>query len=120
MGNHRTAAGILQIILGAIVLFFAWLLYRGFFSAGQGAAGQSAGVVFAPDTVNIAVTILCLLSLPFIVSGLAILKGVSWHRPLAWVTSVIGLFVMVPIGTAISAYVIWALVKTRPHTEAFS
>jgi len=106
-----TIAGALQIFLGLSVLLVAGLLFAGFF-AGNAAQAEGAVAVIPSDVATWVGVFLTGLALAFFVSAFGLLENLRWSRPVAWVMAVVGLFVNVPIGTAISAYVIWVLVKT--------
>lgn len=111
MRNHKPIAGALQIVLGLSVLLVAGLLYGGFFTGGEAQAEQAVAT-FSSDVVSIAGPILILLALLFFVSGFGLIRNLSWSRPVAWVAAIMGLIVNVPLGTAISVYVIWVLAKS--------
>ena len=111
MEKHRTIAGALQIVQGCIVLLVAVLVFGGMFGGTHFA--DDPDVKILAGTVGTAIgAFLALLAVPFIVAGLGFIYRKSWSRPLLWIVAVVGLFVNVPVGTAIGAYTIWVLVKT--------
>jgi hypothetical protein len=112
MGKHRTIAGVLQIVLGLSVLLIAGLLFAGYFAGDAATADRAVAVISSSVGTGVGV-FLTALALAFFVSAFGLLENLRWSRPVAWVMGIIGLFVNVPLGTIISAYVIWMLVKTR-------
>ena len=118
MEKHRKIAGILQYVLGAIILLFAILVFTGFFAGRQFAGNQQIALIFA--SVGTATGLfLIALALAFFIAGFGFMNGKTWGRLFMWVMAVLGLGVMVPIGTVIELYTIWALVKTRRPAGAF-
>ena len=63
-----------------------------------------------PIIASVLITIFGLLSIPGIIAGIGLFKRKEWARILTLILSVLDL-VNIPIGTAIGAYSIWALVQ---------
>jgi sulfite exporter TauE/SafE len=111
MRKHRTVAGVLQIVFGLGLLAFAGLLFAGKATGLAFNTGQAVVVVTQEVATSLGV-ILTALALGFFASAFGLLENLRWSRPVAWVMSIVGLFIAMPVGTVINAYVIWVLVKT--------
>lgn len=61
---------------------------------------------------NIMIIVVLVLSLPGIIAGIALFKRKEWGRILTLIVSVLNL-VDIPLGTAVGAYSIWAMVQTE-------
>lgn len=109
MNQHVTVVGILHIglgIIGALAGVFLFILfgllntfvhdYEAQFIFPLLAAFLGGGLVVASSLG--------------IIGGIGVLKYKEWARILVLVVSAIGLF-NIPIGTAVGAYSIWALVQ---------
>ena len=59
---------------------------------------------------NVIIVVIIVLSIPGIIAGIGLFKRKEWARILTLILSVLDLF-NIPIGTAIGAYSIWALVQ---------
>jgi hypothetical protein len=115
--QHIRVVAIIHIILGALglvaaIAVFALGLGSGLMSGDPDAAiaGGTCGTIIA--------VIIGVLSLPSIIAGLGLQKRKEWARILTIILSVLNLF-NVPIGTAIGAYSMWALLDARSK-EYFS
>jgi hypothetical protein len=111
MKKHRTIAGVLQIVFGLGLLAFAGFLFAGTFTGLAFNTGQAIVFVTQEAATPLGV-ILTALALGFFASAFGLLENLRWSRPVAWVMSILGLVIIIPVGTLISAYVIWVLVKT--------
>jgi hypothetical protein len=109
MEQHIRIVAILFIILGvlgALVGLFLFLLIFG-----AGVASQDRDAMFITGTVGVAIAAFCLvISVPSIIAGIGIQKHRAWARILAIVIAVLNLFNF-PVGTAIGAYAMWALLS---------
>ena len=118
MREHVTILGVFHIVLGSLGLLGALVVLLLF--------GGSAGVIGViatrkdPDAA-IAIPIvgaigiglflfLLILSIPGLVSGIGLLKHRPWARILGIVCSGLNL-VNFPLGTAVGAYTLWALLQ---------
>lgn len=117
MEQHIRIVAILYIILGALGL----LLSIAFFIGGAGFAAalssEDRDAALAMGTCGTVVAVIIgIISLPSIIAGMGLLKRKSWARVLTIILSVINLFNF-PIGTAIGAYAMWALLndQSRAH-----
>jgi hypothetical protein len=114
METHVKVLGVLYILMSALGLCFALLI---FFALGTAAA--IVGSTAPPEDAAIAVPILGLggtvlgvfllaLSLPGLIGGWGLLKLRPWARVLGIVLAAISL-INFPIGTAIGVYGLWVL-----------
>jgi hypothetical protein len=113
MEKHITLVGALQIGYNAFGILAAMFVFL--FIVGGGLIGGlvSEDEIVIPITFFVGTAIslwLVVTSVPGIVGGVGVLQHRSWARYLVLVLSVLDLF-NVPIGTAIGAYSIWALVQ---------
>ena len=114
MDKHVTFVGALQIGYNAFGVLAAMATFM--FIVGGGLIG---GLVSSEEEIVIPVTFfvgtaismwLLVLSVPGIIGGIGVLRRQSWARYMVLVLSILDLF-SVPIGTAVGAYSIWALVQ---------
>jgi hypothetical protein len=113
MEKHITFVGALQIAYNAFGILAAMFVFL--FVVGGGLIGGLASddEIVIPITFFLGTAIamwLVVISVPGIVGGIGVLRHQSWARYLVLVLSILDLF-SVPIGTAIGAYSIWALVQ---------
>jgi len=109
MEKHINVVAALQIgfsILGLIIgaLIFTILFFIGDFV--DDADAQTVLTIIA----NILMVVIVILSIPGIIAGIGLLKRKEWARILTLILSVLDL-INFPIGTAVGAYSIWALVQ---------
>ena len=109
MEKHINVVAALQIgfsILGLIIggLIFTILFFIGDFV--DDADAQTVLTIIA----NIIMVVIVILSIPGIIAGIVLLKRKEWARILTLILSVLDL-INFPIGTAVGAYSIWALVQ---------
>jgi hypothetical protein len=115
MKTHIQIVAILHLALGAMSLLgaIAIFLIFGVATAVVTSQGdQQAGGVTAIVGIVIA-AFLALLSLPGILGGWALYSGRSWGRPVILVLSALHVLNF-PVGTALSVYSFWALLKESP------
>jgi len=115
METHVKVLGALQIALGGVSLLGAIVLTV-VFMGGVGAMGYSGD----PDAVRAMplvgfvgtalVSLLVVLSLPGIVTGIGLLRLRPWARILGIVLSALSLL-MVPFGTLLGIYGLWVLLS---------
>lgn len=117
MEQHIRAVAIIHIIMGALGLLAA-IVVLGVFILGAGAASMSgdpdapAAALFSGTCGTILAVFIAVISLPSIIAGMGLQKRKEWARILTIILSVLNLF-NVPIGTAIGAYSMWALLDAR-------
>ncbi len=122
LDTHARIAAWLHIVLGALgvcviglmslaLTFFGGVIGATALGPAAGVPGWIAGLGFA--------TLLFLLVFPLmeIVGGVLLLGGSAAGRVLTLVFSVLGLLNF-PIGTAIGAYSLWALLRQQPQAAA--
>jgi hypothetical protein len=111
--THVKVLGALQIALGSICLFAAIVLAL-VFVGGLGAASISddPNAAIALPVIGITggllVTLLLLLSLPGIITGIGLLRLRPWARIMGIVLSILGLMA-IPFGTIVGVYGLWVL-----------
>ena len=102
IASLRIGFSILGILLGSV--FFIVLYFVGDFVDDHEA--ETVLTIIA----NVIMVLIIVLSIPGIIAGIGLFKRKEWARILTLILSVLDLF-NVPIGTAIGAYSIWALVQ---------
>lgn len=112
MDPHIRAVAILHIVLGALTLLAAAIVFISLGMAGGIVVSQ--GEHEAASILGIIAICVCafltLISLPDIVGGWALLNDRPWGRPLVIILSCLSLL-SIPVGTAIGAYSLWALLR---------
>jgi hypothetical protein len=125
MDTHVKVVAILNIVLGALGLLGAlavFLIFGGaagiIGSAGRGEpdAGVAVGIVALVGTVIF--VLILFISLPCLIAGIGLLDYKEWARILTIILSVLNL-VNFPLGTAIGAYSLWALLS-RDTAQLFA
>lgn len=113
MHKHVTAVGVLQIGLGVLDLMGACLLLT-LFGGAATLTTQLQLEAFIPTIIAIVgggiIFLALICAIPQIVGGIGLLMYKNWARYLLLVVAVLELF-NIPIGTAVGAYTIWALVQ---------
>jgi hypothetical protein len=115
MEKHVTVVAALHIGYSALGILAAIMIFM--FFVGGGFLDRIINLTGDPIVFPIVATIgsmitlfLLLVSLPGVVGGIGLLRHKPWARYMVLVLSVLAL-TNVPIGTAIGAYSIWALVQ---------
>ena len=113
MQKHVRIIGIIMIVSGILYLLAA--LFLGVFGlmAVKNQA-QTGDIEVLPAIVTGVVLLLPLglIGVLHIFTGRAFRAGINWARIALWILAIINLG-NVPLGTAIGAYAMWVLVKTR-------
>lgn len=111
MDRHIRIAGWLNIVWGLLwaVIGLVFMLDPEAVTNG-GWIGEEYLLVFWLGAV------IALLSLPYIIGGVGLLKGWRWARFLAAVLIILEILSF-PLGTAVGIYTLWALAKTRPNAR---
>lgn len=116
MEKHVTFVGALQIgynAFGVLAAMAVFLFIVGGGLVGGLASGEEKIVIPITFFVGTSISLwLMLTSVPGIVGGIGLLKRQSWARYMVLVLAILDLF-NIPIGTAIGAYSIWALLQTE-------
>ncbi len=109
MERHITIAAILNIVLGAMGLIAAIIVFLIIAGAGLLSGEREASAITLIVAAFVS-SFLLIVSLPGIIGGIGLLKFKNWARVLMLVISVIGLLNF-PFGTAAGAYTIWVLIQ---------
>ena len=113
METHVKVLGALQIAMGCLSLFAAIILTV-VFAGGLSAMGFSGdpdaqtAMPFVGFAATAIVTLLVVLSLPGILTGIGLLRVRPWARIVGIVLCVLNLM-MVPFGTLVGIYGLWVL-----------
>lgn len=115
MEKHINVVASLQIgfsIFGIIIggIIFAILHFAG------GISGDHEAQFILSIIANVLIIFFTVLCIPGIIAGIGLFKRKEWARILTLIISVLDLFNF-PLGTAIGAYSIWALVQ--PETVEY-
>jgi hypothetical protein len=113
METHVKVLGVLQIALGCLSLFAAVVILFVFlgglsamgFSSDPDAQAALPLVGFVGTSI---VTLLIVLSLPGIITGIGLLRRRPWARIIGIVLSVLSL-IAIPFGTIVGVYGLWVL-----------
>lgn len=120
MATHVRVLAWLNIVLGALGMLFALVMFAGaqiLPAILMQFAGDDASIPMAVIQViaTVVTSIILLMSLPCLVLGFGLHNFRPWARVLGLVLAAINLL-NVPFGTAIALYSFWVLLK--PETEA--
>ncbi len=109
MEKHIQIVAALRIGFSILGLLIGILIYSLFFFLGDFIGDADAQVVFT-IIAKVILVVIIILSIPGIIAGVGLLRKKEWARILTLIISVLDL-VNFPIGTAVGAYSIWALVQ---------
>jgi len=109
MEKHINVVAALQIGFSILGLIIGGVLFTLFVLLGNFIDEPDAQMVFG-IIAQVVMVVLIILSIPGIIAGIGLLKRKEWARILTLILSVLSL-VNFPIGTAIGAYSIWAMVQ---------
>jgi O-antigen/teichoic acid export membrane protein len=109
MEKHINVVAALQIGFSILGLIIGGVLFTLFVLLGNFIDEPDAQIVFG-IIAKVVMVVLIVLSIPGIIAGIGLLKRKEWARILTLILSVLSL-VNFPIGTAIGAYSIWAMVQ---------
>ena len=117
MQKHVRIISIIMIVSGILYLLAALLLGVVGLMAVKNQA-QSGDIAVMPSMVTGVVLLLPLglIGVLHILTGRAFRAGTNWARIALWILAIINLG-NVPVGTAIGAYAMWILVKTREDVK---
>ena len=111
MEQHIKIVSVLYIIMGVLGLLAAIAVFV--IGAGVGmASGDPDAAVFGGTCATIVGAIIAILALPNIIAGIGLKNRREWARILTVILSVLNLFNF-PIGTAVGAYALWALLNDQ-------
>lgn len=114
LAMHRTIAASLFVGLGILEVLIAGVLFLAI--AGGGLITGDAFVIAVTGTVATVLALLVLaFSLPGLVGGAAVLRGVPWGRPVLLIAAAMSIF-FVPLGTILGIYtlIVLAVEETSP------
>jgi hypothetical protein len=109
MEKHINVIAALRIGYTILHLLLGALIYTILFFVVDFADDQEAETILM-IVANVIIVVIVVLSIPGIIAGIGLFKRKEWARILTLILSVLDLF-NIPIGTAIGAYSIWALVQ---------
>jgi len=109
MEKHIQIVAALRIGFSILGLIIGLLLYSLFFLLGDFIDDADVQVVFT-IIAKVVLVVIIVLGIPGIIAGVGLLKRKEWARILTLILSVIDL-INFPVGTAVGAYSIWALVQ---------
>jgi hypothetical protein len=120
--SHVRIAAILHIVMGAIALLV--LLVVGAIVAAVGTFGMSLGLerdvtAWVGGVGMLLVALFAVIVIAEIVGGVMLLRGSELGRAMTIVFSALSLL-NIPIGTAIGAYSLWALLRAVPQPQSGS
>jgi hypothetical protein len=111
MQKHLSLLGLLHLLLGALGLLAALIVFVTLVGAGMLSVDAQALVI--SGTIGIVVAgFLAVVSLPSLIAGLGLMARKPWSRLLTLVVSVFQLFNF-PFGTALAIYSFWVLTKSE-------
>lgn len=109
MEKHIQVVAVLRIGFSILGLLLGGLLYALFFFLGDFVNDNEAQFVLT-IIAQVLLIVIISLSIPGIIAGIGLFKRKEWARILTLIISVLDL-INFPIGTAVGAYSIWALVQ---------
>ncbi len=115
MEKHINIVATIQIGFSIFGVVIAALIYFVLNIAGNLSGDQEANFILNIIANSLTVFFI-VLSLPGILGGIGLLKRKEWARILVLIVSVLQLFNF-PLGTAVGAYSIWALVQPEVVAE---
>ena len=114
--DHFRTLGIAHIAYAVIMLVPAILVFT--VLSGIGILSDDPHATAILTTIGFFIAVfLCVLAVPGIIAGLALLGQKTWGLALALVIGVLNLFCF-PFGTALGAYTIWVFVKQQNENKA--
>jgi hypothetical protein len=114
MTTHVKVVGVLYIALSTIGILSALFLALVFGTASGivGATADAEGAAIALPIIGLTGTMLVVFlvvtSLPGLIAGIGLLKGLPWARIFAIVVAIINL-IHIPVGTIVGIYALWVL-----------
>jgi len=109
MERHINVIASLRIGFSILGLLIGGVIFTVLYFVGDFVDDQEAETVLT-IVANVVMVLILILSIPGIIAGIGLFKRKEWARILTLILSVLDLF-NIPIGTAIGAYSIWALVQ---------
>lgn len=109
MEKHVNVIAILRIGFSILGLILGIVLFIILYIIGNVSDDNDARIVLT-IIANVLMVVFILLSIPGIIAGIGLLRRKEWARILTLILSALDL-VNIPVGTALGAYSIWALVQ---------
>ncbi|HSH20976.1 MAG TPA: hypothetical protein VLA03_11010 [Draconibacterium sp.] len=109
MEKHINVVAALRIGFGILGLLIGGLIFSILYFVGDLVDDKEAELILT-IVANVLMVLIVILSIPGIIAGVGLFKRKEWARILTLILSVLDLF-NIPVGTAIGAYSIWALVQ---------
>lgn len=118
MNTHVKVVAALHIVMGALGLIGAMVVFAGSVIAGgitlaEGEGEAATVIVFVAIFL---IGLIVVLSLPSIVGGWALLAGKSWGRVLMIILGFLDLL-NVPFGTALGIYTLWVMLREEQSRQ---
>jgi len=109
MERHINVIASLRIGFSILGLIIGGLIFTVLYFVGDFVEDKEAEAVLT-IVANVIAVLIVILSIPGIIAGIGLFRRKEWARILTLILSVLDLF-NIPVGTAIGAYSIWALVQ---------
>jgi len=109
MESHINVIAALRIGFSILGLIIGGVIFTVLYFVGDFVDDHEAETVLT-IIANVVMVVIVILSVPGLIAGIGLFKRKEWARILTLILSVLDLF-NIPIGTAIGAYSIWALVQ---------
>ncbi|MBM4430989.1 MAG: hypothetical protein FJ026_11685, partial [Chloroflexi bacterium] len=106
--KHITVLGALRIGFGALGLLAAAIVFVAVVGGGL-LSGDQQAIAITSIVGTVIAGMIALVSLPWIIAGVGLLKFKPWARLLSLILSVFDL-ANVPFGTALAFYTFWVLI----------
>jgi len=107
--KHITVLGALRIGFGALGLLAAAIVFVAVVGGGL-LSGDQQAIAITSIVGTVIAGMIALVSLPWIIAGVGLLKFKPWARLLSLILSVFDL-ANVPFGTALAFYTFWVLIQ---------
>ncbi len=118
MKNHLKILGILYLAFGILGAVIAVIFLKS--HAGQLSMKGVITMIASPSGfVSVIAFLFALESLPALIAGMALLRGLFWARFLALVLGFLSLFI-IPLGTALGIYALWVVINDKAFSESSS
>ena len=117
MKDHVRILGILHIVIGALTVLIAIIMFAVLLGAGIVSGDEEAlGILMVVGTAFL--FLMFLVAIPGIIGGIGLLNYRPWARILILIVGIIKLLDF-PVGTALGVYTLWVLLNEKT-VELFS
>lgn len=111
MKDHVKILGILHIVIGALTVLMAVIMFAVLLGAGiVSGEEETLGILLVAGTFF--VILMLLMGIPGIIGGLGLLHHRSWARILVLIVGIIKI-IDFPLGTALGVYTLWVLLNEK-------